>query len=218
MVALRCTAKLLARIGPPQEPSAPTTTRLGDWYGAPLSLGHKRLILLISEHSRLPVLMAARDTKHLAANFPDALAAVLWGLGIDAAAIRCEVAETREAVIAKTASRSLLGTLNDFGFLLRWQVSGAAELDLVRAAVAAQPYACAPAQAAALPRPDDEGADGAVVTRAAPSRDRDVGLSPTAKKKALHLAPFRTAKRSEGPPATFVRLSQLTSRRCSHGQ
>jgi hypothetical protein len=66
VIALRCTAKLLARIGPPQEPQTPTTTRLGDWYATPLSLGHRRLILAISERSRLPVLLAARDTKHLA--------------------------------------------------------------------------------------------------------------------------------------------------------
>ena len=114
MVAIRCTKKLLAHVGPPQEVSEPATTILGDWYGQPLAIGHQRLALLISEYSRLPVLMAGRDLKHLAANFPDALAAVLWGLGIDAEAIQGEVAATRAAVIARTNSRSHLGTLNDF--------------------------------------------------------------------------------------------------------
>jgi hypothetical protein len=135
MVALRCTKKLLARVGPPQEVSEPATTILGDWYACPLAVGHQRFVLLISERSRLPVLMAGRDLRHLAANFPDALAPVLWGLGIDAAAVQREVEATREAVIAKTNSRSLLGTLNDFSFMLTWQLQGRQDIDLVQAAL-----------------------------------------------------------------------------------
>ena len=115
--------------------SAPTTTILGDWYAAPLSIGHQRFILLISERSRLPVIMAARDVKHLAANFPAALAHVLIGLGIAPAVVEREVAATREAVIAKTDNRSLLGTLNDFSFMLQWQLSGRPPVDLVQAAL-----------------------------------------------------------------------------------
>jgi hypothetical protein len=135
MIALRCTKKLLARVGPPQEVSEPSTTILGDWYACPLAVGHQRYVLLISEHSRLPVLMAGRDLKHLAINFPDALAPVLWGLGIDAAAVQREVEATREAVIATTNSRSLLGTLSDFSFMLRWQLPDRPDLDLAQAAL-----------------------------------------------------------------------------------
>jgi hypothetical protein len=135
MVALRCTKKLLARVGPPQEVTAPATTILGDWYACPLAVGHQRFVLLISERSRLPVLMAGRDLKHLADNFPNALAAVLWGLGISAVAIQRELEATGEAVIAKTNSRSHLGTLNDFSFMLKWQLPDRPNLDLVQAAL-----------------------------------------------------------------------------------
>jgi hypothetical protein len=135
MVALRCTKKLLARVGPPQEATEPTTTILGDWYACPLNVGHQRFVLLISEHSRLPVLMAGRDLKHLTDNFPDALAAVLWGLGISAAVIQREVEATREAVIAKTNSRSHLGTLTDFSFMLKWWMQGRHDIDLVEEAL-----------------------------------------------------------------------------------
>lgn len=135
MVAIRCTQKLLARIGPPSPATEPSTTVLGDWYACPLSIGHQRLILLISEHSRLPVLMHARDVKHLAVNFPDHLALVLFCLGIDAAAVNREVAATREAVIAKTESRSLLGTLNDFTHMLRWQLPDDPGFDLLQEAL-----------------------------------------------------------------------------------
>jgi hypothetical protein len=135
MVALRCTKKLLARVGPPQEVSEPSTSVLGDWYACPLAIGHQRFVLLISEHSRLPVLMAGRDLKHLADNFPDALAAVLWGLGLPAAVIQREVEATRQAVIATTDSRSHLGTLNDFSFMLRWQLQDEPGIDLVSEAL-----------------------------------------------------------------------------------
>jgi hypothetical protein len=135
MVALRCTAKLLARVGAPHEVSEPATNALGDWYACPLALGHQRFVLLISEHSRLPVLMAGRDLKHLADNFPDALVKILWGLGIPAAAIQHELEASRGALIAKTNSRSHLGTLNDFADMLRWQLHGQEDLDLVQVAI-----------------------------------------------------------------------------------
>jgi hypothetical protein len=135
MVALRCTQKLLARVGPPSPVTEPTTTRLGDWYAQPLAIGHRRLILLISEHSRLPVIMPARDSRQLTRNFPLALSHVLLELDIPWRAVEREVAETREALIAKTESRSLLGTLTDFSHLLQWLLPERPGLDLVQAAV-----------------------------------------------------------------------------------
>jgi hypothetical protein len=131
MIAIRCTKKLLERVGAPSPVTAPTTAILGDWHARPVAVGHQRLVLLISEHSRLPVVMPARDVKHLAVNFPDALAAVLWGLGISAAVIQGELEAAREAVIAKTNSRSHLGTLNDFSYLLAGYAENAPGLDLV---------------------------------------------------------------------------------------
>ena len=131
MIAIRCTKKLLERIGAPSPVTAPTTAILGDWYARPVAAGHQRLILLISEHSRLPVVMPARDVKRLAANFPDALAAVLWGLGLSAAVIQGELEAASEAVIAKTDSRSHLGTLIDFSYLLAGYAKNATGLDLV---------------------------------------------------------------------------------------
>ncbi len=135
MVTIRCTKKLLARIGAPAAEEIEPTTRLGDWHAKPVSIGHQRLVLLISERSRLPVVMWARGAKHLATTFPDALAAVLWCLGVGAAAIDRELEATREAIIAGTNDRSLLGTLNDFALMLQWQLPDDPDLDLVQAAL-----------------------------------------------------------------------------------
>lgn len=135
MVTIRCSQKLLARIGAPVAETVPATTRLGDWHAKPVAIGHQRLILLISERSRLPVIMWARGARRLTAIFADALAAVLWGLGIDAAAINRELEEMHEVAIAKTNDRSLLGTLNDFTHQLQWQLPDDPGLDLIAAAV-----------------------------------------------------------------------------------
>jgi hypothetical protein len=120
VVIIRATRKLLVRIGPPSLPSTASTTLLGDWYAVPLAIGRLRFVLAISEHSRLPVLLPARDVKHLAQHLPAALERVLLGLGIPAPALYRELGEMRTALIGTTNNRSLLGTLNDFGFLLKW--------------------------------------------------------------------------------------------------
>ena len=65
MLVLRCTQKLLKRIGQPVADPPQSTTALGDWFAQPLSVGHQRFVLFASEHSRLPILMPAKDTKHL---------------------------------------------------------------------------------------------------------------------------------------------------------
>jgi hypothetical protein len=135
MVTIRCTRKLLQRICPPSPVSAPSRTLLGDWYAGPVADGHQRFVLLISEHSRLPVILPGRDVKHLAQHFPDALARVLRALEIPSAAAKREVEATREAVIATTNSRSLLGTLSDFAFLLKWELRNESAVDLVEAAL-----------------------------------------------------------------------------------
>lgn len=135
MLVLRCTQKLLKRIGPPVADPPESTTALGDWYARPLAIGHQRYVLLISERSRLPVLMPGRDVKHLAAHFPAALSRVLAGLGVPEEVISRELAEAGEIVIAKTASHSLLGTLNDFSHMLRWQLRDEPDPDLTIEAV-----------------------------------------------------------------------------------
>ena len=135
MLVLRCTQKILKRIGSPIADPPASTTALGDWYAQPLAVGHRRYVLLVSGLSRLPVLMPGRDVKHLATHFPAALARVLAGLGVPEEVIDRELAEAGEIVIAKTASRSLLGTLNDFLHMLRGQLRDEPDPNLTMEAV-----------------------------------------------------------------------------------
>ena len=119
MVVLRCTRKLLVRLKRTEVPAdVPSTTRLGDWYGNILQIGRRQHLLLISERSRLPVVIPIREAKHLEAVFPDAVCNVLAAVGIGAEDIADERSRMSEISFGRTNNRSLLGTLNDFAFAL----------------------------------------------------------------------------------------------------
>jgi len=63
------------------------------------------------------VLMPLSPATTMAKRFPEELATVLMMHGIDKMFIDREIAAMAQVQIAKTASRSLLGTMNDFSFL-----------------------------------------------------------------------------------------------------
>jgi len=135
VITLRLTHKLLSRVGPPTTVSTPSTTILGDWFAHLVFVGHQRYVLLVSEHSRLPVIMPGRDLKNLARNFPGALAEVFQALGVPGAVMEREVEASAEAVIAVTNSRSHLGTLNDFSLALRYHLWDEPDAELVEVAL-----------------------------------------------------------------------------------
>jgi hypothetical protein len=110
MVVIRGTQKLLLWFPPAQPANEPSTTRLGDWYGNLISLERIQVALFISELSRLPVLLPARD-----------LPQVATVLGIPSALVRVELTAMIDVRFAPTNSRSLLGTINDFTRLLEWK-------------------------------------------------------------------------------------------------
>ena len=90
MVVLRCTRKLLVRLKRTEVcADAPSTTRLGDWYGNILRIGHRRHLLFISEHSRLPIVIPIREAKRLETIFPDTVCALLAAVGERAAVRLC---------------------------------------------------------------------------------------------------------------------------------
>lgn len=135
MVVIRCTQKLLRRVGGPFEEAPRSTTRLGDWYGKVVSVGHQRFALFISENCRLPVVLPARGLKKITTHLPDAVGDVLKGIGIAHGAIAGELEQMEDAVVAKTASRSLLGTLNEFGVALQWKADSDPQIDLTELAL-----------------------------------------------------------------------------------
>ena len=117
MYTLHCTRKLLDRFKQPisAAPLAPTTT-LGNWYATVL-FWKPQVALLVNERTLLPVLMPLAPAAKLADFFPAHLTAVLHALGVDANFIAREVEAMAQSSLAKTANRSVVGSMNEFSFL-----------------------------------------------------------------------------------------------------
>jgi hypothetical protein len=135
LVVLRCTQKLLRKVGPAVPVPSPSTTRLGDWTGNVLGVGHQRVVVFISEHSRLPVVLPARDLRAVAEHLPLGVGAVLKGLGIPEGAVRAEQLAMADALIARTNDRSLVATLNDLCRSLKWRLADEPGVDLTELAL-----------------------------------------------------------------------------------
>lgn len=121
MYTLRCTGKLLARLGPVSEVARePPTTALGDWYGTLIHAPGMQVVLLVSERTLFPVVEPAREARTLTERFPLALARALAELGVAPPAIDREVQAMGGPRIGKTASRQVLGSMNDFQRMMRY--------------------------------------------------------------------------------------------------
>jgi hypothetical protein len=128
MVVLRCTQKLLARLKHDGNPPPPeSTTRLGDWHGNILRIGHRQMLIFISEQSRLPVVIPMKESKRLGLVFPDAVCEVLAAAGVSASDIASERLQMSEIAFGPTRNRSLLGTLNDFAHMAKFTDARRAE-------------------------------------------------------------------------------------------
>ncbi len=96
----------------------PCGPRQRDWAtGMRTRCSGPQVALLVNERTLLPVLMPLAPAATLQALFPTHLAAVLKELGGSTQFIDGEVNAMKEAVVAKTASRQVLGSLNEFAFL-----------------------------------------------------------------------------------------------------
>ncbi|MEX0727136.1 MAG: hypothetical protein WD065_12745 [Planctomycetaceae bacterium] len=121
MYALRCTQKLQRRLGCPlSDASVPASTRLGDWYANLLIARPMHLVLCVSERSLLPVVVEARDPSGFPRRLAGAVRSLLLSIGVSPAAAEREETEMLSGMyVAKTANKSILGSLNDFMFHLK---------------------------------------------------------------------------------------------------
>lgn len=108
-----------------------STGLLGDWYATYLPWRPRQVALLVNEHILLPLLMPLAPAATLLDRFPDSLAAVLQAHQIPEPMIASEVAAAKEARLAKTANRSLLGSMNEFAFLAEAHRSKGTGIDLL---------------------------------------------------------------------------------------
>jgi len=120
MFTLRCTRKLLKRLGtkPSSEAVEPSTV-LGDWYANLLHLRPQQLVLAMNERSLLCVVVPAREARDIGHRLRDAVGELLVAIGVPSALVAQETAAMEEIRVGATASRAVLGCMNDAAKQLR---------------------------------------------------------------------------------------------------
>jgi hypothetical protein len=106
---------MLKRIKEKPDPSPPPpTTKLGDWYANILYTRPRQLVLCVSERTLLPLLIEAAGTSPIDARIREALTKMLRSLGVSGDKIDAELLAMTDMVVSTTASRTILGSMNDF--------------------------------------------------------------------------------------------------------
>lgn len=111
MMTLRCTAKMLRRLGQPGlADGGPPTNALGDGYVNLVRVGHEQLVMATSERSLLTALPPAKDVKRsLHRGLCATVHRLLMIIGVPEPVASREVGHMNDHAIGKTASRRLLG-------------------------------------------------------------------------------------------------------------
>ncbi len=122
MFTVRGTKKFLDRVGRPTVDPPPSTTVLGDWY-ANVLFWRPQVALFVNATTFVPVLMPLAPASGSIARFPGAMAELLGALGVDPRFVESEVAAMKSVVLAKTASRQVLGVMNEFTLMAEHTIS-----------------------------------------------------------------------------------------------
>ena len=114
MVTIRCTRKLLTLVDGAivEEPPAPSNV-LGDWYANLIPTAAGNLIIFASEKTLLSVAIPAEQVAQLISLFVARVYNLLRMLEIPEPVVEREMRWYQEISIAKTSSRSVLGSLNE---------------------------------------------------------------------------------------------------------
>lgn len=132
MFTIRCTQKLLARLG-----SVPVTiittpdTVLGDWYANLIRVGWMQVVLAVSERTLFPLVVPAKESRTLVPRLMEALAKQLLSIGVPQEDVQAELQTMQSSVIAKTANRRVLGSLNDLAFQLETGIKHSPDRSLI---------------------------------------------------------------------------------------
>jgi len=117
MLIVHGTKRLLDRLKTePYQTDERSTTALGDWY-ATAFFWRPQVALFVNESTLLPVLIPLAPATTVIARFSGILGQVLAAHGASPAFITAELTEMREWRVTKTANRSVVGVMNEFGYL-----------------------------------------------------------------------------------------------------
>jgi hypothetical protein len=114
VLIVRATRKLLNVVGPPDlRPDEHDTTTLGPWYATRMPW-RTRVAMLVSESTLLPVLMPLTPAASWPARIAAQIAIVLAAHDAPGAFVESELQAMRDRRLGPTASRSVVGVMNEF--------------------------------------------------------------------------------------------------------
>ncbi len=117
MYSILATKKLLDRVKQPvMPPMSEPTTALGNWYATAV-FWQPQVALLVNERTLFPLLMPLAPAATLMERFPIALQQALEARKVPSDFIESEIAVMANGQYARTASRSVLGSMNEFVYL-----------------------------------------------------------------------------------------------------
>lgn len=113
MITLRCTEKAARALGFRRNDDVPAgTSPLGDWYVNLVPTAGGGVFLFMNEQSLLSVLVPRHEMRSMNV-FVARVGNILSMLGLPNARIHEEIEHFAEARVGKTASKKLLGVMND---------------------------------------------------------------------------------------------------------
>ncbi|RZA26263.1 MAG: hypothetical protein EOP10_04170 [Proteobacteria bacterium] len=130
MVIYRLTENLFKKLKVPlqADPVASTGT-LGDWYCNKIILNRQHFLLCVSSQTLLPVLVSGKAPLTFPSRLQEKLGEILLHLNIPTARIENELAQMNDWVFAKTASRSVVGAMNDYIRISKVMVESGLNID-----------------------------------------------------------------------------------------
>jgi hypothetical protein len=143
MMLVRGTKKFLDRVGPPQPGEHAADGVLGDWYANAL-FWRPQAALFVNEQSLVPVLLPLAPAATVLDRVPAAFARVAVAIGVDRPALDAELATMQTHTLAKTASRQILGVMNDFARLAEHDRRQHDDVDLVDVSLWLASVPCSP--------------------------------------------------------------------------
>jgi hypothetical protein len=148
MITLRCTQKLRKYLGViPVDIPEPPTAVLGDWYGNLVPTFSGDLIIFINERTLLTIAIPVWESNNLVPLFSIRVANLLGMIGLHPKDILNEINHFDQVQYGKTASRSVLGSLNDFAWhyqIMAEEAKSKSDLSLSKAELILSQIPCKP--------------------------------------------------------------------------
>jgi hypothetical protein len=110
------TKKFLERVQGPSSDADQPTTALGNWY-ATVVFWKPQAALFVNQRTLMPVIIALAPARTVTERFLIQATIVFDALGLPRSFIDAEIAEMGSYRLAKTESRSGLGSMNEFAYL-----------------------------------------------------------------------------------------------------